>query len=430
MRSEAPLTVRWASIWAGDQYIVRYGGRLTTSPLSTTSTSMSRPAGARRARGSRSGAGSWPGRSVHAASSAASGVTQAQTEVAKDLPRNGPSGTYSQAWMSRADQSLRPTTPKTWSANASTAIRLAERRSRRRPRSRARPRCRAGGWARTSARPRSGALRWPHGRTTGVPLTTTVPRAAVVADRQVPPVRAAAAPGRGGRSGRRWRRGRARRRSRRSRRPRTAGAAVTSPSGSGAARCARGAPRREHLGDPAAGVGPRLGPERHEGVEAGVGRLRPARMRVADLATGARSSTASPIRTPDAGRRRRRREDAVRQVVEAEARAGRSGDPGGRHGHGRPSRPRPIRSSSGSLTLHEPNDVNQRRAPARSLAAGARRDQVVRRSGRRAPAATSATVGRRRRRAGREQHVEEAVVLEAGLVVAVAARRGGARPCT
>ena len=28
MRSEAPLTVMWASIWAGDQYIVRYGGRL------------------------------------------------------------------------------------------------------------------------------------------------------------------------------------------------------------------------------------------------------------------------------------------------------------------------------------------------------------------------------------------------------------------
>ena len=43
VRSEAPLTVRWASIWAGDQYIVRYGGRLTTSPFSSTSTSMSSP---------------------------------------------------------------------------------------------------------------------------------------------------------------------------------------------------------------------------------------------------------------------------------------------------------------------------------------------------------------------------------------------------
>ena len=42
-----------------------------------------------------------PGR----ATSASSGVTQAETLVAKDLPRKGPSGTYSHAWMSRADQS-------------------------------------------------------------------------------------------------------------------------------------------------------------------------------------------------------------------------------------------------------------------------------------------------------------------------------------
>ena len=48
------MTVRWASIWAGDQYIVRYGGRLTTSPFRTTSTSMSRPSGrARREVGER-----------------------------------------------------------------------------------------------------------------------------------------------------------------------------------------------------------------------------------------------------------------------------------------------------------------------------------------------------------------------------------------
>ena len=39
-------------------------------------------------------------------------------DVAKDLPRNGPSGTYSHAWMSRADQSLRPTTPKVWRAKS------------------------------------------------------------------------------------------------------------------------------------------------------------------------------------------------------------------------------------------------------------------------------------------------------------------------
>ena len=41
VRSEAPLDVRWASIWAGDQYIAAYGGRLTTSPLSSTSKAMS-----------------------------------------------------------------------------------------------------------------------------------------------------------------------------------------------------------------------------------------------------------------------------------------------------------------------------------------------------------------------------------------------------
>ena len=51
-------------------------------------------------------------------SSSANGITQAEIEVAKLLPRNGPSGTYSQAWMSRALQSLTSTTPKTCSRNA------------------------------------------------------------------------------------------------------------------------------------------------------------------------------------------------------------------------------------------------------------------------------------------------------------------------
>ncbi len=41
VRREAPLTVMWASIWAGDQYIAAYGGRLTTSPFSTISKAMS-----------------------------------------------------------------------------------------------------------------------------------------------------------------------------------------------------------------------------------------------------------------------------------------------------------------------------------------------------------------------------------------------------
>jgi hypothetical protein len=53
--------------------------------------------------------------------------------VAKFLARNGPSGWYSQAWMSRADQSFSSTAPKT---------------------------C-------------SGAMAWPLGRIRGVPETTT-----------------------------------------------------------------------------------------------------------------------------------------------------------------------------------------------------------------------------------------------------------------
>jgi hypothetical protein len=41
VRSDAPLTVMCASIWAGDQYIEEYGGRATVLPFSTTSKSMS-----------------------------------------------------------------------------------------------------------------------------------------------------------------------------------------------------------------------------------------------------------------------------------------------------------------------------------------------------------------------------------------------------
>ena len=47
--------------------------------------------------------------------------------VAKDFARLGPSGTYSQAWMSRADQSLTPVTPKTVSANSAVDTRCPER---------------------------------------------------------------------------------------------------------------------------------------------------------------------------------------------------------------------------------------------------------------------------------------------------------------
>ena len=73
-----------------------------------------------------SGGGSCGGASTRRGSSSASGVTQAEIDVWNDLPRNGPSGTYSHAWMSRALQSLTSTTPKTWSANALDGDRLAE----------------------------------------------------------------------------------------------------------------------------------------------------------------------------------------------------------------------------------------------------------------------------------------------------------------
>ena len=188
MRSEAPLTVRWASIWAGDQYIAEYGGRLTTSPLSTH---LEVDVEARRLldRAGRAAAAG-PGRAAatRASSSAASGVTHGPTDVANDLPRNGPSGTYSQAWMSRADQSLSGATPKTWSVNVGGRHRLPERGRHAddeaelgldvEPAARAEGRRRVVGGLALPARADDVGAR--HDDRAG---------AAVVADRQVPPVR-------------------------------------------------------------------------------------------------------------------------------------------------------------------------------------------------------------------------------------------------
>ena len=76
--------------------------------------------------------------------------------------------------MSRADQSLSPTTPKTWSANASWAT--GEPRSEpvptTKPSSASMSRRRLGPNDGASS---VGAFRWPCGRTTGVPEPTTVP---------------------------------------------------------------------------------------------------------------------------------------------------------------------------------------------------------------------------------------------------------------
>ena len=49
-------------------------------------------------------------------------ITHVDTVVAKLFPRNGPSGRYSQDWMSRADQSLSRQYPATWSAATSIGI--------------------------------------------------------------------------------------------------------------------------------------------------------------------------------------------------------------------------------------------------------------------------------------------------------------------
>src|SRR6266704_2805360 len=84
---------------------------------------------------------------ILASCKAASGRIQGEIVVPKDLPRNGPSGTVSQDWMSRADQSLTRHTPNTYSANLAAG----------------------------TGPPAPSGLDWPHGRRTGVPDTITVP---------------------------------------------------------------------------------------------------------------------------------------------------------------------------------------------------------------------------------------------------------------
>ena len=93
--------------------------------------------------------------------------------MAKDLPRNGPSGRDSKAWMSRALQSISSTTPNTCSANApaGTGWPGADPMPTTKPISASKSSRRVGA---SSGRAWPGAS-WPRGRGTGVPLTTTVP---------------------------------------------------------------------------------------------------------------------------------------------------------------------------------------------------------------------------------------------------------------
>src|SRR5215472_1635101 len=112
----------WANCWAAVQYICPYGGRDTTVPFHSISSVRSRPHGSVGLRYG-NGDGSCTGDGIRAPSTADSGTTQGEIDVANDLLRNGPSGTFSNDWMSRALQSLSSTIPKTWSAKWATPTR-------------------------------------------------------------------------------------------------------------------------------------------------------------------------------------------------------------------------------------------------------------------------------------------------------------------
>ena len=123
----APLTVMWASCWANVQYMSREVRRRDLRAVELDrrgrgrAPTAARRAGTGRARGPARAARRGTGRS------ASSVTTHGEIVVAKLLPRYGPSGWYSKAWMSRADQSLSSTTPKTWRSASSGAMRAVGR---------------------------------------------------------------------------------------------------------------------------------------------------------------------------------------------------------------------------------------------------------------------------------------------------------------
>ncbi len=119
------------------------------------------------------------GGATRACDSAASGVIHGDTDVANDLPRNGPRGRASKPWMSRADQSLSRQTPKTCSSADATSMPVP-------------------GTPTTNATSASRSSRWVGPKVAGAEHAGRAAdrrardhdRAgpAVVADRQVPPV--------------------------------------------------------------------------------------------------------------------------------------------------------------------------------------------------------------------------------------------------
>ena len=99
-------------------------------------------------------------------------------DVANDFPRNGPSGCDSHAWMSRALQSFTSTTPNTQAPNSAGVTRSPgeEGTPTTKPTSASMSRRSDGPKTGAASGAASGAARrCPHGRTTGVPDTTTVP---------------------------------------------------------------------------------------------------------------------------------------------------------------------------------------------------------------------------------------------------------------
>ena len=175
--------------------------------------------------------------------------------VAKFLARNGPSGWYSQPWMSRADQSLSRQKPAMCSAAPAIGDRWCPAHCPGRSRCRARARSRAGGTARTSggAAESPAALRCPLGRRTvgaGGDVSTSCAR-----DSQSARTCSLAAAGcRAGTACRRSSRDECRRRSRCSRRSSAGRCIVQSPAGSsfGSSACALWGAVGEQLEQPRA----------------------------------------------------------------------------------------------------------------------------------------------------------------------------------
>ena len=417
VRSEAPLTVRWASCCAGRPVHRRERRRGRPRPFQSH----------RRARGRRPALGvAQVGqhrrvlrrRRTRAAASASSGTTHGETEVAKDLPRNGPSGWYSQAWMSRADQSLTQHHAEDVVGEVAPSAPAAERRRHAdhepdlgldvEPPRRARRRALRVGRLALPGRAHDGGA-GDHDRA----------GAAVVADRQVLPVRRQRRRRRGGRSARRssaWC-------------SRGVEVDVVGDLERQVQRRRRRAARSSGSTGPGAGVGEQLDeplpdrastcgrPEARNGLRVGC-RQRAAGRRAARPPRRApgRAPVADP-RTPIRGRRRRGAERPRTAGCARRTGSRRQLDPGCHAStSARAAQPDQV-GRAGPSTLRLPKPTHSGRGRAGAARAGSTSGTGC---GRRRAPRRPRRPRRRPRRPGRgDQHVEEAVVGEAGLRVGV-----------